>query len=148
MTAVGIQTTFTARTLPTTLKCGPPSRFTPGTGLPCIISHLGMDIGRCQAWEAKMLSLRAAVDHAHLPRRLSELEEALNCVTALAERQANPEPQKKKPVAIKGNFAAWIQDKRRLKSRVMWHKNESWRLPTSLLALVLTPLLLRFLPVE
>jgi hypothetical protein len=76
------------------------------------------------------------------------VEEALNRVTALAERQANPEPQQEKPFAIKGNFPAWIQDKRRLKSRVMWHKTESWRLPTSLLALILTPLLLRFLPVE
>jgi hypothetical protein len=41
--------------------CPDPSRFTPATGLPCTVSPRGLSIGRSPAWEAKMLSLRAAV---------------------------------------------------------------------------------------
>jgi len=38
-----------------------PARFTPATGLPCTVSNRGLSIGRSPAWEAKMRSLRAAV---------------------------------------------------------------------------------------
>ena len=41
--------------------CPDPSRFTPATGLQCTVFPRGLSIGRSPAWEAKMLSLRAAV---------------------------------------------------------------------------------------
>jgi hypothetical protein len=42
-------------------NCRNPSRYTVATGLPFTISNLGMTPTRNSAWEAKMLSLRGAV---------------------------------------------------------------------------------------
>lgn len=65
-------------------NCPQPSRFTAATGLPCTNSKSGMIIGRSSAWEAKMLSLRAAV------------QAVIDCQDADAPTDTRPDASRKR----------------------------------------------------